>query len=50
MIDPSTPASVRVRAAEGVLNHAMKAIETEDIEARLAELERAADVSKEGRR
>jgi len=39
-----------VRAAEGVLNHAMKAIETEDIEARLADLERAAEVSRDGRR
>jgi hypothetical protein len=50
MIEPNTPASVRVRAAECVLNHAMKAIEIEDIEARVAELERAADVSKDGRR
>jgi hypothetical protein len=50
MIEPNTPASVRVRAAECVLNHAMKAIEIEDIEARVSELERAADVSKDGRR
>jgi transposase-like protein len=50
MIEPNTPASVRVRAAECVMNHAMKAIELEDIEARVAELERAADVSKDGRR
>jgi hypothetical protein len=49
MIDPSTPASVRVRAAECVLNHAVKAIEIEDIEARVAELERAAEASREGR-
>src|SRR5579884_3940691 len=42
MIDPNTPASVRVRAAECVLNHAAKTIEMEDIEARLSELERAA--------
>jgi len=49
MIEPNTPASVRVRASECVLNHAMKAIEMEDIEARVAELERAADVSKDGR-
>jgi hypothetical protein len=49
-IDPSTPASVRVLAAECVLNHAAKAIEIEDIEARLAALERAANVSKDGRR
>ncbi len=50
MIDPSTPASVRVRAAECVLDHAAKAIEIEDIEARVAELERAADASQNGRR
>jgi hypothetical protein len=33
MIDPSTPASVRVRAPDSVFNHAAKAIEIEDIEA-----------------
>ena len=38
MIDPNTPASVRVRAAEVIFNHAGKAIELEDIEARVAEL------------
>jgi len=41
MIDPSVPASVRVRAADSVLNHATKAIEIEDIEARVAALEAA---------
>ena len=46
MVDGSTPASTRVRAAECVLNHAAKAIEIEDIEARVAELERAAEASK----
>ena len=49
MIDPSTPASVRVRAAEAIFNHAAKAIEIEDIEARVAELERAAEESKNTR-
>ncbi len=48
LIDQNTPASVKVRAAEIILNHAAKAIEIEDIEARLAELERNAD-SKVGR-
>jgi hypothetical protein len=43
MIDPSTPASVRVRAADSIFNHAAKAIEIEDIEARVSELERAAE-------
>src|SRR6202011_3489818 len=42
MIDPLTPASVRVRAAEAIFNHAAKAIEIEDIEARVSELERIA--------
>jgi hypothetical protein len=46
MIDPNTPASVRVRAAECVMNQATKAIEIEDIEVRVSELERAAEVSK----
>lgn len=46
MVDPGTPPSTRVRAADSVLNHAAKAIELEDIEARLAELERAADETK----
>jgi len=47
MIDPSAPASVRVRAADSVLNHASKAIEIEDIEARLSELERASEASRQ---
>ena len=42
MIDPSSPPSCRVRAADSVLDHAAKAIELEDIEARLAALEREA--------
>jgi hypothetical protein len=41
MVDPAAPASTRVRAADSVLNHAGKAIEIEDIEARLAALEQA---------
>jgi hypothetical protein len=47
MIDPGTPASVRVRAAEAIFCHAFKAIEIEDIEARVSELERAAVLSRE---
>jgi hypothetical protein len=42
MIDPGTPASVKVRAAEAIFNHAAKSIEIEDIEARVAALEQAA--------
>jgi hypothetical protein len=50
LVDPTAPHSVRVRAAECILDHAMKAIELEDIEGRLAELERAAGESTGGRR
>jgi hypothetical protein len=46
MLDTNTPASTRVRAAEIIVSHAGKAIEIEDIEARVAELERAAEASK----
>lgn len=42
LVDPATPASVRVRAAEVIANHSHKAIEIEDVEARVSELERAA--------
>jgi DNA-binding MurR/RpiR family transcriptional regulator len=42
MVDPSTPPSTKVRAADSVLDHSAKAIELEDIEARVAELEHAA--------
>ncbi len=43
MVDPNVPASVRLRAAEAVFNHAARAIEIEDIEARVAALELAAE-------
>ncbi len=42
MLDPATPPSTKVRAADSVLNHTIKAIEDEDIEARVAALEEAA--------
>jgi transposase-like protein len=42
MVDPTAPHSTRVRAADSVLDHSAKAIEIEDIEARVAELERSA--------
>lgn len=48
MLDPGTPASTKVRAAESVLSHSEKAIELEDVEARLEDLERAADETKPG--
>ena len=41
MVDPNAPASTRVRAADSVLDHGAKAIEIEDIEARVAALEEA---------
>ena len=50
MVDPETPPTTRVRAAEAVLSHASKAIEIEDIDARLRELEAAAEANKDGRR
>jgi transposase-like protein len=46
LVDSNVPASVRVRAAECILNHAIKAIELEDIEARLTELERSTNPDK----
>jgi transposase-like protein len=46
MIEPGTPPSVRVRAAEAIFNHAAKAIEIEDIEARVTALEAAAEAAK----
>ena len=49
MIDPTTPPSTKARAADSVLDHSVKAIELEKIEARVAELERAAGAAKRGR-
>jgi hypothetical protein len=45
MMDPSVPPAVKLRAAESVFSLAIKGIETEDIEARIAALERAAEES-----
>ena len=49
MVDPNAPASSRIRAADSVLAHAVKAIEIEDIEVRVSELERAAEAVKSTR-
>lgn len=46
MIDTNTPASVRVRAAEVIFNHAAKAIEIEDIEVRVSALEASVAVDR----
>jgi hypothetical protein len=45
MMDPNVPPAVKLRAAESVFSLAIKGIETEDIEARIAALERAAEES-----
>ena len=51
MTDRDAPASSRIRAADVVLQGAFRGMEIEDIDARVAELERAAELSKgSGRR
>ncbi len=47
LVDPRAPAASRVRAATSILEQAAKAIEIEDLEARLVALEEAAKDSKE---
>ncbi len=46
MLDPATPPATKVRAVDSILNHAAKAIEIEDIEARLTDLERTAEATR----
>jgi uncharacterized protein (UPF0147 family) len=46
IVDTNAPRSVRVRAADSVLDHAKQAIEIEDVEVRVAALEQAAELSK----
>ena len=46
MTDPNVPAAVRLRAAECVFDRGMKGIEIEDIEVRVAQLERVTEASK----
>jgi hypothetical protein len=50
MLDSITPPSTRVRAADSILDHTIKAIELEDIDARLRDLEAATEANKGGRR
>jgi hypothetical protein len=50
MVDKDTPPATKVRAADSILNHTAKAIELEDIEARVAELERATEANQERRK
>jgi hypothetical protein len=49
MADPATPASTRLRAGDCVSCHAKSAIEIEEIEARVAALEQAAELAKQSR-
>ena len=46
MVDPSTPASARVRAADCILARGNQGLENEDLDSRLAALERAANFGK----
>jgi hypothetical protein len=46
MVDPNSPASARVRAADCVLARGHQGLENEDLDARLAALERAAEPGK----
>jgi hypothetical protein len=48
-VDPNAPAAVKARAAYYILTLGTKAMETEDIDVRVTELERAAEPSKQGR-
>jgi hypothetical protein len=50
MMDPETPPPTKVRAADSILNHTAKAIEIEDLDARLQELEAAIEANNAGRR
>jgi hypothetical protein len=43
ILDTATPPATRVRAADSILDHTHKAIETEDIEERISELERSVE-------
>jgi DNA-binding transcriptional MerR regulator len=49
MLDQHAPASTRLRAADLVLTQGARAIEIEDVEARVTELERAAEEAKNKR-
>lgn len=50
MVDPSSPASCRVRGADSVLDHSSKAIELEDLEARIRDLEMTAQLDADSKR
>jgi len=46
--DPNAPAAVKARAAYYILTLATKAMETDDIDARVLALERAAELTNQG--
>jgi transposase-like protein len=50
LADPSAPASARLRAADMVVTHSAKAIEIEDVEARVSALEASIAAEKGGGR
>jgi hypothetical protein len=50
MTDANVPAAVRLRAAECVLDHGLKSVKMDEIDARLKELEDAAEQNKNGGR
>jgi transposase-like protein len=47
-VDPNAPAAVKARAAYYILTLATKAMETDDIDARVLALERAAELTNQG--
>ena len=49
MVDTNTPAAIKGQVAKGILTLAIKGVEVEDHEARLAELERALEDQKKTR-
>jgi hypothetical protein len=50
MLDAATPPAIKVRAADSILNHTAKSIEIEEIDARLKDLEAAAEMNNGGAR
>jgi hypothetical protein len=43
MMDPDTPPSTKVRAADSIWGHTVRAVEIEDLEAQLSALESATE-------
>jgi hypothetical protein len=49
MVDPGSPATVKARCAYYILDQTRKGVEDEELERRLAEVERAAEANQQGR-